>query len=156
MGVDDLHWMRQAYALALQGQSQNEVPVGAVIINSKNELVGQGFNQVIKSHNPIAHAECLAIQEAALNLQNYRLTDCTLYVTLEPCCLCAGAIIHARIKRLVYAARDIKAGAAGSVFNLLSGSSLNHKVQIDEGIMQRECSKLLMDFFKQRRLKTID
>ena len=151
MGINDLFWMQQAYELALKAQSLGEVPVGAVLVDAHNQLVGQGHNRVISDNNPCAHAEMLAIREAALSLANYRLDNSTLYVTLEPCAMCAGALVHARIHRVVFACRDFKAGAAGSVFNLLRGYPLNHQVVIDEGILELECSQLLSDFFKQLR-----
>lgn len=143
--------MQQAYQLALQAQLDQEVPVGAVVVSADNQLLGRGYNRIIQSGDPTQHAEMLAIREAASQLQNYRLENCTLYVTLEPCCMCAGAIVHARLKRLVFAARDFKAGAAGSVMNLLKGFPLNHKVIVDEGLMQEQCGQLLVDFFKDCR-----
>lgn len=149
--MSDLFWMQEAYQLALLAREQGEVPVGAVLINQQKEIIGRGWNQVVQKNDPSAHAELLAIREAAHASQNYRLDNTTLYVTLEPCCMCAGAIIHARIKRLVFATRDFRAGAAGSVFNLLQGVPLNHRVQIDEGVMQEESALLLVDFFKDRR-----
>ncbi len=147
----DLHWMRQAYQQALIAQQLGEVPVGAVLVDAHNEPLALGCNQVIKNNDPTAHAECLVIRAAAAHLQNYRLLNSTLYVTLEPCCMCAGAMVHARIHRLVFAARDVKAGAAGSIYNLLAGAPLNHRVQIDEGLLQAECSLLLSQFFNSRR-----
>lgn len=149
--MNDRFWMQKAYEQALIAQSEGEVPVGAVLINSKNELLGSGRNALEQSHDPSDHAEVRAIRQAAQAINNHRLVDTTLYVTLEPCVMCAGLIVHSRIKRLVFAARDFKAGAAGSVFNLLQGYPLNHKVIIDEGIMQKECSLILEDFFKYRR-----
>lgn len=149
--MNDRFWMQKAYEQALIAQSEGEVPVGAVLINSKNELLGSGRNALEQSHDPSDHAEVRAIRQAAQAINNHRLVDTTLYVTLEPCVMCAGLIVHARIKRLVFAARDFKVGAAGSVFNLLQGYPLNHKVIIDEGIMQKECSLILEDFFQNRR-----
>lgn len=151
MGVSDHDWMRLACEEALQAQAEGEVPVGALILDREGRLLSRGRNQVIRNSDPCAHAEIMAIRNAAQALGNYRLDGCTLYVTLEPCAMCAGALVHARIKRLVFACRDIRAGAAGSVFNLLSGSPLNHRVQIDEGFLQADCSKLLRDFFEKRR-----
>lgn len=153
MGVtpSDKIWMQRAYALALKAKSQAEVPVGAVLVDENNDLLGEGWNQTRHKQDPTAHAEIIAIREAAARLDNYRLLNTTLYVTLEPCCMCAGALIQARISRIVFAARDFKAGATGSVYNLLRGSPLNHQVQIDEGIMQEACSLLLNDFFRERR-----
>ena len=147
----DLYWMQQAYDLALIARSQGEVPVGALLVSEDNQLIGRGWNQVIQMNDPTAHAECLAIRTACAHIHNYRLQNTTLYVTLEPCCMCASAIVHARIKRLVFAARDVKAGAAGSVYNLMRGYPLNHQVQMDEGVLQPECTLLLTEFFKSRR-----
>ncbi|MFY7698156.1 MAG: tRNA adenosine(34) deaminase TadA [Legionella sp.] len=153
MMCSDQFWMRKAYQLALHAQAQGEVPVGAVLVDENNMLIGQGWNRVIQDHDPCAHAEMIAIKAAANLLGNYRLANTTLYVTLEPCCMCAGAMIHARIARLVFATRDFKGGAAGSLCNLLQGYPLNHRIQIDEGILQRESENLLRDFFSaQRRL----
>lgn len=144
--------MAQAYDLALKAKEQGEVPVGAVLVaNDNTTVLGQGWNQVIRTNDPCAHAELIAIRAAAARLHNYRLLNTTLYVTLEPCPMCAGALVHARIARLVFATRDFKTGAAGSVYNLLQGYPLNHQVQIDEGIMQQPCATLLADFFKNRR-----
>lgn len=151
MGINDSYWMEQALNLALKAREQGEVPVGAVLVGESNQLLGRGWNQVVQTNDPSAHAEILALREAATHVQNYRLDNTTLYVTLEPCCMCAGALVHARIKRLVFATRDFKAGAAGSVLNLLQGYPLNHKVHIDEGVLQHECATLLTDFFKTRR-----
>ncbi len=149
--MNDRFWMQQALDLARFAQEQGEVPVGAVLVSEQNELLGKGWNQVLQKGDPVAHAEIVAIRDAATKLNNYRLDNTTLYVTLEPCCMCAGAIVHARIRRLVFATRDLKGGAAGSVYNLLQGYPLNHAVQIDEGILQHDCSLILSDFFKQLR-----
>lgn len=150
--MNDHYWMSQAYEQALLAQKEGEVPVGAVIVDENNHLLSVGRNAMQQSHDPTDHAEIRALREAAVALENHRLLGCTLFVTLEPCAMCAGALIHARIKRLVFAARDFKAGAAGSVYNLLQGYPLNHKVQIDEGIMQEQCAFLLSSFFKSCRL----
>ncbi|MBA2652466.1 MAG: tRNA adenosine(34) deaminase TadA [Tatlockia sp.] len=147
--MNDLFWMTHAYELALKAKNHAEIPVGAVLVSADNQLLGSGCNQVVQSHDPCAHAELLAIREAAQTIKNYRLINTTLYVTLEPCAMCAGALVHARISRLVFATRDFKTGAAGSVYNLLGGYPLNHKVQIDEGIMQEECASLLSEFFRK-------
>lgn len=149
--MNDLFWMQHAYKLALTAREQGEVPVGAIVVSDDNQSIGRGWNQVIQSHDPSAHAEILALREAAAQLQNYRLLNTTLYVTLEPCCMCAGALVQARVKRLVFATRDFKAGAAGSIYNVLQGYPLNHQVQIDEGVLQQECARLLEEFFKFRR-----
>lgn len=152
MGMNDRFWMKQAYEQAILAGQEGEVPVGAVLVDKENQLIGIGRNALQKSHDPTDHAEIRALRDASAKLKNHRLLDSTLYVTLEPCTMCAGAIVHARVKRLVFATRDFKAGAAGSVYNLLQGYPLNHKVMIDEGIMQEECASLLHDFFKMRRI----
>lgn len=144
--------MQKAYEQALIAQSEGEVPVGAVLVNEKGELIGVGRNTLQTTHDPSDHAEFKAIRQAALSLKNHRLLNTTLYVTLEPCVMCAGLLVHARVRRLVFATRDLRAGAAGSAFNLLSGFPLNHQVIIDEGVMQAECSALLQDFFEERRI----
>lgn len=149
--MSDIVWMQYALDLAHKAQMQGEVPVGAVLVGEQNQLLGRGWNQVVQTHDPTAHAEIVAMRDAAKQLQNYRLQSTTLYVTLEPCCMCAGALVHARIKRVVFATRDVKAGACGSVFNLLQGYPLNHRVQIDEGFLQHDCALLLGDFFNCRR-----
>lgn len=149
--MNDKYWMMKAYEQALLAKEEGEVPVGAVLVDRQNQLLGMGRNCLEHTHDPSDHAEFRAIRQAAFAQDNHRLLDTTLYVTLEPCIMCAGLIVHARIKRLVFATRDFKAGAAGSVFNLLQGYPLNHNVLIDEGIMQKECAALLVDFFKNRR-----
>ncbi len=149
--MSDFYWMKQAYDLAISAGKQGEVPIGAVLVDENNQILGRGWNQVLQTHDPTAHAEIIAIREASAYLQNYRLLNTTLYVTLEPCCMCAGALVHARIKRLVFATRDFKAGAAGSVYNVVHGYPLNHQIQIDEGFLQHDCSTLLVDFFNERR-----
>lgn len=152
--MNDHYWMQKAYEQAVLAQKEGEVPVGAVLVSKENTLLGLGRNYIQENNDPSGHAEIRAIRQAAQQLKNHRLLDTTLYVTLEPCAMCAGLMVHARIGRLVFATRDFKAGAAGSVYNLLQGYPLNHKVQIDEGIMQSECSLLLVDFFKARRHST--
>ena len=149
--MTDSFWMQQALDLANRACTEGEVPVGAVLVSDQNQLLCQGWNQVMQLRDPTAHAEVMAIRNACQQLDNYRLLNSTLYVTLEPCCMCAGALVHARIKRLVFATRDLKAGAAGSVHNLLQGYPLNHQIQIDEGLLQHDCSLLLKHFFKTLR-----
>jgi tRNA(adenine34) deaminase len=149
--MNDLAWMQQAYALAREAEAAGEVPVGAVLVSETGVLLGSGFNQMITKHDPTAHAEILAIREAATSTHNYRLLNTTLYVTLEPCTMCAGALIQARCTRLVFATRDLKTGAAGSVHNVLGGDMLNHRIQIDEGFLQEESAALLSAFFQKRR-----
>jgi tRNA(adenine34) deaminase len=146
----DEYWMRRALNLAQQAEQEGEVPVGAVLVLD-DELIGEGWNRPIVSHDPSSHAEINAIRAASLNLSNYRLPGTELYVTLEPCVMCAGAIIHARIERLVFGAHDAKAGAAGSVFNILPTNKLNHQVQVSAGVMEASCAEILQTFFKQRR-----
>jgi tRNA(adenine34) deaminase len=146
----DVKFMQRAYQLAQQAESYNEIPVGAVIV-ADGEIIGEGFNQSIMLNDPSAHAEMIAIRQAGQTLQNYRMLDCTLYVTLEPCPMCAGLMIHGRIKRLVYATKDKKTGAAGSLLDLVNHQGLNHQVEVCEGIMADECSTLLSAFFKRRR-----
>ncbi|MFI4919171.1 MAG: tRNA adenosine(34) deaminase TadA [Legionellales bacterium] len=151
--MNDFFWMQQAYEQALLARSEGEVPVGAVLVGKDNQLLGMGRNAIQSSHDPSGHAEIIAIRQAAQAVKNHRLLGSTLYVTLEPCIMCAGLMVHARIHRLVFASRDFKAGAAGSLFNVLQGHPLNHKVLVDEGIMQEQCSTLLSDFFKTCRAK---
>ena len=148
--ADAEHWMRQALALARQAAQQGEVPVGALVVRD-DQIVGLGFNQPIGRHDPSAHAEMLALRDAALRLGNYRLDGCSLYVTLEPCPMCAGAIQHARIARLVYAAADPKTGAAGSVIDLFAHPRLNHHTQVYSGILADDAGALLSGFFRARR-----
>ena len=152
MGMSDKFWMELAFEQASLAGCVGEVPVGAVLVSQDGELLGVGRNTLQNSHDPSGHAEVNAIRQASQVVQSSRLVDSTLFVTLEPCVMCAGLIVHARIRRLVFATRDFKAGAAGSVFNLLQGYPLNHQVIIDEGIMQHECSQLLTDFFKTLRI----
>ncbi|MFT4058621.1 MAG: tRNA adenosine(34) deaminase TadA [Legionella sp.] len=149
--MNDHYWMQKAYEQALFAQSEGEVPVGAVLVSKDNQLLASARNAIEKNQDPSEHAEVRVIRQAAQSLKNHRLLDTTLYATLEPCPMCAGLIVHARIQRLVFATRDFKTGAAGSVYNLLQGYPLNHKIQIDEGMMQAECAHLLSDFFKERR-----
>ena len=143
--------MQQALTMADKALSENEVPVGAIIVNSKNEIIGQGWNQPISNKDPTSHAEIMALRQAARVIDNYRILDATLYVTLEPCVMCAGAIVHARIKRLVFGATDPKRGAAGSVFNVVNSAHLNHRVEICSGVLADECSAQLKSFFQTRR-----
>ena len=146
----DEYWMQRALELARQAEELGEVPVGAIVVLDNN-LIGKGWNQSITAHDPTAHAEIVAIRDASHHVTNYRLCNASLYVTLEPCTMCAGAIIHARIKRLVYGAMDPKTGAAGSVFNVLQSDLHNHKVDISNGILASECSNILQTFFQERR-----
>lgn len=146
----DVKWMQHAISLAKHAESIDEVPVGAVLVKD-NTIIAEGWNQPISKHDPTAHAEIVALRAAAQSLNNYRLIDSTLYVTLEPCSMCAGAIIHARIKRVVFGASDPKTGAAGSVFDILNTAKLNHVVEIEKGILEEDCAQLLKQFFKNKR-----
>ena len=147
---DDNYFMQRAFELAQQAEKHNEIPVGAVVV-ADEEIIGEGFNQSIMLNDPSAHAEMLAIRAAGKHLENYRMLNCTLYVTLEPCPMCAGLLVHSRIKRLVYASADLKTGAATSVFNLLKNEQLNHQLEVTDGVMATECSHLISAFFKRRR-----
>ena len=149
---DDAKWMQRAFELAEKAKQLDEVPVGAVIVYD-NKIIGEGFNQPISSNDPTAHAEIVALRQAGKTQTNYRLPDTSMYVTLEPCAMCAGAIVHARIAKLIYAANDPKTGACGSVFNLLQTEELNHKVDIEKGVMEDECRSLIQNFFKEKRAK---
>lgn len=147
----DLHWMTMAYRLAERAVEHDEVPVGAVLVNEDNECIGAGWNQPISANDPTAHAEIIAMREAAAAVCNYRLPGTTLYVTLEPCPMCAGAIVHARVNRVVIGTMDPRTGAAGSVFDLLNSPHLNHRVEVTHGVLEQQCSKLLKDFFVEKR-----
>ncbi|MBI1173636.1 MAG: tRNA adenosine(34) deaminase TadA [Sideroxydans sp.] len=146
----DVRFMREALALAREAGAMGEVPVGAVVVKD-GEIVGRGSNAPISRHDPSAHAEMMALRDAALHLGNYRLVGCELYVTLEPCVMCVGAMFHARIARVVYGAHDPKTGAAGSIFNLFTETRLNHHARIEGGLLAEECGKVLSDFFAMRR-----
>ena len=146
----DIFWMQKAVALAKQAADVQEVPVGALIVKN-NECIADGFNQPILKHDPTAHAEIIALRKAGEQLGNYRLIDCTLYVTLEPCPMCAMAMVHARIKRLVVGTPDPRTGAAGSVFNLVHSASLNHQIEYQQNVLATECSAILKQFFQRRR-----
>ena len=147
---NDEKWMSRALAMALEASNRGEVPVGAVLVCG-DKIIGEGGNSPIGLHDPTAHAEIIAIRNAAVALKNYRLPCTTLYVTLEPCIMCMGAILHARIERLVYGASDPKSGAASSVYTLGSDGLLNHDLQITENILEQKCASLLKRFFKDRR-----
>ena len=148
--VQDETWMTEALVLARKAADENEVPVGAVVVR-EGEIIGRGWNRNIGLHDPSAHAEIMAIREAGVTLGNHRLTGCTLYATLEPCPMCAGAMIHARLERIVYGADDPKSGAAGGKFDLLDNPAHNHTPLVDGGCLTDKCSILLKDFFRQRR-----
>ncbi|HEX4300807.1 MAG TPA: tRNA adenosine(34) deaminase TadA [Gammaproteobacteria bacterium] len=150
MDAQDQKWMREALVLARQAEAAGEVPVGAVLVKD-GTLLGAGWNQPIGAHDPTAHAEVMAMRAGAQALGNYRLTGATLYVTLEPCAMCAGALVHARVARLVYGAADPKTGAAGSVFDLTRADKLNHRLEVAGGVLAEECGTLLRAFFASRR-----
>jgi tRNA(adenine34) deaminase len=146
----DLDHLRAAIAEAHAAEAAGEVPLGAIVVHA-GKIIGRGQNRVLRDSDPTAHAEVVALREAGRTLANYRLEDCTLYATLEPCAMCAGAILHARIARLVYAAADPKAGACGSVLAVMNHPQLNHSVDIFPGLLAEECGSLLTSFFRQRR-----
>ena len=150
MTPEDEHFMRLALAQARLAQAAGEVPVGAVVVRD-GEVVGAGWNRPITGHDPTAHAEIVALREAARRLGNYRLPGCSLYVTLEPCAMCTGAIFHARIARVVYGASDPKTGVAGSVLDLYAEPRLNHHASIEGGVLAQACGELLRAFFAARR-----
>jgi tRNA(adenine34) deaminase len=150
MVPDDAFFMRRAIELAREAEAAGEVPVGAVIVRD-GEILAEGFNRPISTHDPTAHAEMVALRAAAARIDNYRLLGTTLYVTLEPCAMCAGAMVHARVQRLVYAATDPRAGACGSIFNVTQSPALNHRLEVVPGVLGEECGVLLRDFFVVRR-----
>ncbi len=149
LAIDKL-WMQKSLNLARHAEALGEVPVGAVLVLD-NECIGEGWNQPITSRDPSSHAEIVALRQAARKADNYRLPETTLYVTLEPCPMCAGALVHARVQRVVFGTTDPKSGASGSVFNILNSDRLNHRIDITHGILQDECGHLLQTFFKQKR-----
>lgn len=146
----DLKWMKYAFELAKKAEAIDEIPVGAVLVKD-GQVIGEGWNQSITTNDPTAHAEIVALRNAGQNVHNYRVIDATLYVTLEPCPMCTGAMVHARIKRVVYGASDYKTGAVGSVMNLLEHESMNHKVEAISGVYEQACSEQISMFFKRRR-----
>lgn len=148
--AEDLRLMALALAEAHQAAAEDEVPIGAIIV-SNNRILGSAHNQREQLRDPTAHAEMIAITQAATALNSWRLSDCTLYVTLEPCPMCAGAIVQARIKRLVYGADDPKAGAVRSLYRILEDSRLNHRVEVVSGVMADECGQVLSRFFQEKR-----
>ena len=156
MAIDqDEHWMRHALALAQRAQHEDdEIPVGAVLVSAEGEILGEGWNRNITESDPTAHAEVVAMRAAGAKLRNHRLLGTTLYVTLEPCAMCAMAMVHARIGRVVYGASDPKTGAAGSVFDLLSDPRHNHRVEVQSGVLAEEASRSLTNYFRAKRGKT--
>jgi tRNA(adenine34) deaminase len=147
---NDVIWMQHAIQLAETAAQHNEVPVGAVLIQD-NQIIGEGWNRPIGLHDPSAHAEVIALRDAATKIKNYRLVNSTLYVTLEPCMMCVGALVHARVQRVVYGASEPRAGAVQSVFQLGSSEKLNHRIQYAGGVLAEQCGDLLKRFFQARR-----
>ncbi|RVT48780.1 tRNA adenosine(34) deaminase TadA [Rheinheimera sediminis] len=146
----DLYWMQYALQLADKAEQSGEIPVGAVLVKD-GVVLGEGWNQSIQLNDPSAHAEMIAIRQAAEKIGNYRLVDCTLYVTLEPCAMCAGLLVHSRVKRLVFGAKDAKTGAAGSVFDVVRHPVLNHQLDVSDGLLMQQCADKLSEFFRRRR-----
>jgi len=151
--VADIAWMQLALAQAAQAQQLGEVPVGAVLVDAQGELLATGFNRTIIDHDPTAHAEIVALRTGAKQAQNYRLPGASLFVTLEPCAMCLGAMFHARLARVVFGAPDPKTGVCGSVLNLSLEKQLNHHTQVEGGVLAQECGDTLRQFFKERRSK---
>ena len=148
--ISDLEAMQDALAEARKASAAGEVPIGAVIV-CRGETIARGQNSVIRTSDPTAHAEIVALRQASRTFGNYRLNGCTLFVTLEPCAMCAGAMVHARLDRLVYAAADPKAGACGSVLSVINHPQLNHQMKVEQGILADQCGELLRSFFRDRR-----
>ncbi len=148
--MNDEHWMQRALEQARQAEAAGEVPVGAVIVRN-GELIAEGWNRPISSHDPSAHAEIIALRAAGLKLDNYRLLDTELYVTLEPCPMCVGAMLHARVARVIYAAADTKTGALGGAFDLRNNAKHNHVFEVTAGVLADDSSELLRKFFRERR-----
>lgn len=146
----DFRWMAEALALARRAEAEGEVPVAALLVQGE-AIIGRGWNRNIAWHDPTAHAEIVALREGGAQLRNHRLVDCTLYCTLEPCVMCAGALIHARVARVVYAARDPKTGADGSMFDLLRDPRHNHRIEVVGGVMGDQAGSMLSEFFRRRR-----
>ena len=151
----DEQWMRHALALADRAEREDdEIPVGAVVIDAGGSIIGEGWNRNITEHDPTAHAEIVAMRQAGMKLANHRLVGCTLYVTLEPCAMCAMAMVHARIGRAIFAASDSKTGAAGSVFNLLADPRHNHRIEVQGGLLADEAGARLSNYFRRKRGRT--
>jgi tRNA(adenine34) deaminase len=150
-----MKFMRAALRQAQHAYDENEVPVGAVVVHN-GRVIARAHNRPLHMNDPSAHAEILALRRAGHKLQNYRLSECSLYVTIEPCAMCAGAIVQARLKRVVFGARDAKAGAAGSVLTVLNHPELNHQAKVTYGVLADDCASLLRDFFRARRRKKTD
>jgi len=146
----DIYFMQQALKCAQKAYEKDEVPVGAVIVKD-NKIISKGYNKSITSKDTTAHAEIIAIRKACKKLNNYRLNDCSVYVTIEPCSMCAGALVHARIKTIYFGAKDTKTGACGSVFNIANSNKLNHNINIFGGLLEQDCAKIIKQFFKNKR-----
>ena len=156
MSDDDGRWMRHALALAERAELEyDEVPVGALLVSAQGEILGEGCNRTIGTHDPSAHAEIMALRAAGSRLQNYRFPGTTLYVTLEPCAMCAMALVHARVQRVVFAARDPQTGAAGSVFDLLADPRHNHRIEVEGGLLGEEAGTRLSAYFRRKRGKPV-
>ena len=151
--MDDAHWMREALNAALEAEGRDEVPIGACVVTSEGILLAAAGNRTRTDCDPTAHAEIIALRHAAQAAGNFRLTDATLYSTIEPCAMCAGALVQARVKRLVYGARDERAGAVETNFRICDSSSLNHQVLITSGVLEAECRLIMQRFFRARRLE---
>ena len=149
----DEFWMRKALEAAEIAKNLGEVPIGACLIDKNNQLLACAGNRTITDSDPTAHAEILVLREAASKIGNYRLTDTTLYTTIEPCAMCAGALVNARIERLVFGAHDERFGAVETIFRICDNSSLNHKIEIVSGVLREECKQLVQEFFRQKRLE---
>ena len=148
----NIYFMKQALNCAKQAYKIGEVPVGAVIVKD-NKIIARGYNKSIKLQDTTAHAEIVAIRKACKKLNNYRLNDCSIYVTIEPCSMCVGALMLARIKKIYFGAKDIKTGACGSVLDIATSNKLNHKIEISCGHLEQECAKIMVEFFKSRRCR---
>ena len=154
--ANDHHWMRHALALAARARDEDdEIPVGALVVDGTGKCIGEGWNRNITDHDPSAHAEIVALREAGRVLSNHRLVGCTLYVTLEPCAMCAMAMVHARIARVVFGAFDPKTGAAGSVFDLLADPRHNHRVTVTAGVFEADCGDILRRYFRSKRAMSV-
>ena len=151
MCEEDEFWMRKAIKAAQQAEELDEIPIGACLIDKNGQMLACAGNRTITDNDPTAHAEILILREAAGKIGNYRLTDTVVYTTIEPCAMCAGALVNARIKRLVFGAHDERFGAVESVFRLCDTSSLNHRIEITSGVLAEDCRKLIQDFFRQKR-----
>ena len=152
MFEQDEFWMRKAIEAAIEARDLGEVPIGACLIDKNGELLAAAGNRTITSSDPTAHAEILVLREAGAKIGNYRLTETTLYTTIEPCAMCAGALVNARIERLVFGAHDTRFGAVESIFQICDTSSLNHQIDITKGVLAEDCRRLMQDFFRARRI----